>query len=150
MKDIIAHYWYIIGLSIGILNLLLWGVVYFLPIIGKRIQRPIYKEENKDLIIETILIMLLNLDEYYFNEIKNIRTKGLCGFIFKLRIVDKITSDQEIIMTDYLDYNDPKKGYKFYSKHSEISGYYWPSKDIEIRRKWLIYQLNLLTNTYQD
>lgn len=41
MKDIIAHYWYIIGLSIGILSLLLWGVVYFLPIIGKRIQQPI-------------------------------------------------------------------------------------------------------------
>ena len=149
MYNIITHYWYIIGLSIGILSLLLWGIVYFLPVIGKRVQQPIYEEENKDLIIQSILTMLLNLDEYYFNEIKYIRGKGLCSFILKLRIVHKITSDQMIIMTDYLDYNYPKKGYKFYSKYSETSGYYWPPKDIEVRRKWLIYQLDLLTNTYQ-
>ena len=152
MYNIIRHYWYIIGLSIGILSLLLWGIVYFLPVIGKKVQQPIYEEENKDLIIQSILIMLLNLDEYYFNYFKKVTSlfgSGLCCLCVKLKQYDLLSKEQFYVISKYILQNYPKRECKFYSKHSEISDYYWPPKDIEVRRKWLIYQLDLLTNTYQ-
>jgi len=152
MYNIITHYWYIIGLSIGILSLLLWGIVYFLPVIGKKVQQPVYKEENKDLIIQSILIMLLNLDEYYFNYFKKVTSlfgSGLCHLCIKLIQRNLLSKEQFYIISDYIQHNEPQKRSRFYSSFSETSDYYWPRDDIEIRRKWLLHQLDLLTNTYQ-